>query len=490
MEDTSPTPTPRRQSVLHNWLSLAGLTVAVGSLFSFLLLFVLDAATHLANPYIGILTYLVAPGFLILGLGLVAIGALWHRHRLKSRGPAPALQVDLSRPRDRRLMGGFILGAVAFLLLSAIGSYKTYQFTESAQFCGQVCHTVMEPERVTYLHGPHARVSCTDCHIGPGATWFVRSKLSGTYQVYATLFDKYSRPIPTPVKNLRPAQDTCEQCHWPKRFVGNLDKTFYHFLGVSNNAPFTVRLLLKVGGADPTHGPVGGIHWHMSVANKVEYLASDEGRQHIPWVRLTDALGTETVFREANFTNTAAGYAIRTMDCIDCHNRPAHRYSAPDAAVDLALELHQIDRGLAYIKTNAVFVLTRNYRSEAEAREGIATFLAGRYPNDPRIRQAIPVVQRIYADNFFPRMNARWSDYPDNIGHKNWPGCFRCHDGLHQTADGTRTIRADCNACHIILAQGSGAELLRLSPTGQPFDHPGGELDPSMQCSDCHTGGP
>jgi nitrate/TMAO reductase-like tetraheme cytochrome c subunit len=271
-----------RTSLLRNWVSLTGGVIAIGSLFSFLLLFILDAAAHLANPYIGILTYIVAPGFLITGLLLAGLGVLWHHRHLKATVPAPALQIDLSRPRDRRVLALFIAGSVCFLLISAVGSYKTYQFTESVQFCGQACHTVMRPELTTYLHGPHARVACTECHIGPGATWFVRSKLSGTYQVYATLFNKFPRQIPTPIKYLRPAQETCNQCHWPRKSVGDLDRTLNFFLGDETNTPFSVRLILKVGGGDHTHGPVGGIHWHMSISNRVEYVAADEARQKIP----------------------------------------------------------------------------------------------------------------------------------------------------------------------------------------------------------------
>jgi nitrate/TMAO reductase-like tetraheme cytochrome c subunit len=480
-----------RVRLLRNWFSLAGLVITVGSLFSFLLLFVLDSVAHFANPYIGILTYLVSPGFLIIGLLLTSAGTLWQRHQLRAAGQTPAFQIDLSRPRDRRILGTFIAGSVCFLLISALGSYKTYQFTESVQFCGQACHTVMKPELTTYLHGPHARVACAECHIGPGATWFVRSKLSGTYQVYATLFNKFPRPIPTPIKNLRPAQETCDQCHWPRKFVGNLDRTYNYFLGDEINTPFSVRLILKVGGGDPTHGPVGGIHWHMSISNRVEYIATDPERQTIPWVRLTDPAGVVTVFRESRFTNNISQYEIRKMDCMDCHNRPAHRYASPGDAVNLAIALGQLDRTLPYIKTNAVYALSRPYKTVMEAREGIATFLANRYSNDPRIRRAIPFVQQIYADNYFPEMKASWSIYPDNIGHRNWPGCFRCHDGNHKSANGERAIKAnDCNACHIILAQGQGTELLKLSAEGQQFKHPEDLYDPSFQCTDCHTGGP
>jgi nitrate/TMAO reductase-like tetraheme cytochrome c subunit len=462
----------------------------VGSLFSFLLLLLLDALAHFSNPYVGILTYLVAPGFLVIGLILAVLGAfLRHRQILKTSGPLPPLRIDLTRPRDRRMLGFFLAGSVLFLLISALGSYQTYHFTESVQFCGQACHGVMKPEYVTYLHSPHARVACAECHIGKGANWYVRSKLSGTYQVYATLADKYPRPIPTPVKNLRPAQETCEECHWPQKFVGNLEHTFYSFLTDETNTPFTVRMLLNVGGGDATHGPVGGIHWHMNVGNKIEYIASDEARQKIPFIRVTElSQGVVTEFRSPRFTNAVDEASLRRMDCMDCHNRPAHRYQTPNSAVSLAMALGNIDRGLSVVKSNALYVLTLPYTNSTQALQSIATSLSERYPNDPRIRPAIGAVQQIYTNNFFPEMKASWKVYPDNIGHKDWPGCFRCHDGLHKTADGKRSIKAnDCNACHTILAQGSGAELDQLTPKGQKFKHPGDEVEGG--CNDCHTGG-
>jgi hypothetical protein len=349
----------------------------------------------------------------------------------------------------------------------------------------------MQPENVAYHNGSHARVACVECHIGSGATWFVKSKMSGSYQVYSVLAHKYSRPIPTPVKSLRPAQDTCEQCHWPSKFVGNLDRTYNYFLPDATNTPYSVRLLLKVGGADPTHGPVGGIHWHMSVANKIEYYASDEGRQKIPYVRMTDAQGVVTEFRANKFTNTVSEAEIRRMDCIDCHNRPAHKFATPVDAVNLAISLGKIDRTLPWIKTNAVWVLAQPYTNTDQGLSAIATKLAGHYPGDPRIAGAISAVQEIYTNNFFPDMNTDWRSHPSNLGHKDWPGCFRCHDGEHKTADGKRIIKAnDCTTCHIILAQGTGAALLDLSAEGKKFIHPGDEIPDGYLCSDCHNGGP
>jgi nitrate/TMAO reductase-like tetraheme cytochrome c subunit len=303
--------------------------------------------------------------------------------------------------------------------------------------------------------------------------------------VYATLFNKFPRPIPTPVKNLRPAQETCSQCHWPRKLVGDLDRTYHYFLGDQTNTPFSVRLVLKVGGGDPTHGPVGGIHWHMSIADRVEYIATDGARQKIPWVRLTDSQGAVTIFREKNFTDNLSLYQIRTMDCMDCHNRPAHRYVAPDDAVNLAFSLGQIDRTLPWFKTNAVYALTRPYKTGTEATNGIATFLATRYADGTGLRQAIPAVQKIYADNFFPEMKASWRVYPDNLGHRDWPGCFRCHAGKHTTEDGKQIIKAnDCNACHTILAQSSGPELQQLTAAGQKFKHPEDLYAPAFLCTD------
>jgi hypothetical protein len=252
-----------------------------------------------------------------------------------------------------------------------------------------------------------------------------------------------------------------------------------------------VRLLLKVGGGDPSYGPVGDIHWHMNVANKIEYVATDPARQKIPWVRMTDPQGVVTEFKSTCLTNDISQLPVRRMDCMDCHNRPAHRLQTPDAAVNLAMALGKIDSTIPFIKSNVVWVLIQtNYTTELQAQQAIATSLANSYPNDPRIHSVIETAQQIYSINFFPEMKADWRAYPDNIGHKDWPGCFRCHDDKHQTADGKRTIKGnDCNACHVILAQGGGAPTEQLSLQGQKFKHPGDEIESGYLCTDCHNGG-
>ncbi|MDB6026557.1 MAG: hypothetical protein JWM68_2780, partial [Verrucomicrobiales bacterium] len=383
----------------------------------------------------------------------------------------------------------FITAATVFLLLTSIGSYKTYHYSESVQFCGQACHTPMKPEYTAYLLSAHARVDCVACHVGSGADAYVKAKLNGMHQLMGVIKGDYQRPIKTPIRNLRPAQETCEQCHWPQKFDGNLDRTYAHFLADETNTPFSVRLLLKVGGGDGEHGRAEGIHWHMNIANKIEYIASDEKRQVIPWVRMTDKTGKVTEFRVAGFTNDLAKAALRRMDCMDCHNRPAHQYHAPNDSVDMAMSTGKIETTLPWIKSNAVTVLTASYSTEDEALSKISATLRAQYGTYSKLDSLVSAVQGIYTNNFFPEMKVSWSAYPDNLGHKNSEGCFRCHDGKHKSTDpAMKMISAtDCNSCHLILAQGSGADLEKLNAKGNTFFHVDSPNE-DFSCAECHNG--
>ena len=490
-------------SLTHNWVSLAGIVVAVASFFAVACLIALDLFRGSGNPYVGILTYIVAPAFLVLGLSLIAVGAVGERRRRRTLEPGtiPAFpRIDLNVPRERRAFVAVMAVTVVFLASTAVGSYRTYQFTESVTFCGKTCHAIMTPEYTTYQQSPHARVACAQCHIGPGAGWYVKSKLSGAYQVYATLLDRYPRPIPTPVANLRPARETCEQCHSPRQFLGEVERTYTHYLPDATNSAWTIRMLVKIGGGDPRFGTVGGIHYHMAIANKIEYIASDHERQVIPWVRVTDAAGRVTVYQSSDTTMKPAAIAAsvpRVMDCIDCHNRPTHVFRSPVDAVDLALFTGRIDRALPYIKRQAVLALVKPYATTDLARHGIAASLTAFYTSsrdslprsDPaQLARAVAETQRIYAQNFFPEMKVSWRVYPDNIGHWNFAGCARCHDGSHTSADG-RTISSACTTCHTIVEQGPAGKVeSRLA--GLAFRHPvdvGGAWQ-EMKCSGCHAG--
>jgi len=495
---------PAAPSLLENWLSLLGTILAASSFFAAVCLIAIDFFRSFKNPYMGVLTYLVAPAFLVGGLLLIGVGALRERRRRRRVRPSGVPRyprLDLNLPRQRRAFVVVSVATFLFLILTALGSYRTYEFTESVSFCGTTCHTIMRPEYTAYQESPHARVACVQCHIGPGASWFVKSKLSGAYQVYATIAGRYPRPIPSPIKNLRPAQQTCEQCHWPRKFYGAAERVLHHYLPDSGNSPWTIRMLLNIGGGDPSFGPAGGIHWHMNIANRVEYVATDSQRQVIPWVRVTDARGRSTVYQSTVGPLTPQQVAAarpRVMDCIDCHNRPTHIYQAPVAAVNLAISTGRIDSTLPFIMRQAVRALTDSYPSTPLALRAITDSLRGFYraaypglvaADSGRLDRAVAAVQAIYRQNFFPSMRVDWRVYPDNVGHWIFPGCFRCHDGNHVSADG-RTITHDCRTCHTIVAQGPGSAPTTVSPAGLDFRHPvdiGGAWQ-AMLCSDCHHG--
>src|ERR1041384_2250781 len=490
---TEPTPKlPIRLPFVRNWISLTGAIILLGSVFAFTLLLIFDLFTARQYPYVGILTFVVAPAFFLLGLFLMLFGRWLYRPqaaRAVGREFKPTLVIDLSNDRHRRYLAFFIIGGLAFLLISAIGSYETYHVTSSVQFCGQACHAPMEPQYMAYQHSPHANVECTECHIGSGTGNFLKAKFNGVHQLLAMITDDYPRPISLSGK-IDINQKTCEQCHWPQRYVGNIERAYNHYLADESNSTFSVRLLLKVGGGDPTHGPPGGIHWHMNVANKVEYIATDKGRQSIPWVRMTHANGEVTEYRNPGFKEDVSKHSIRVMDCMDCHNRPAHQFRAPNDAVDLALSLGTISTNLPNIKKEAVTALIAPVATQAEVIQKISDSLRKAYASrpEPEVKQAVATVQDIYRKNFFPQMKADWRTHPNNIGHKDWAGCFRCHDGLHKTADGKKKLGAsDCNSCHVILAQGSGAELQKFSSTGHNFIHVDSPYS-DFDCNKCHTG--
>ena len=506
-EDTQKDPLrdhpPVSQNLIRNPISLIGLALAGVAFANIVLLVLLDLLASHPSPYIGILAYMVAPAILIVGLLAIPIGMMVERRRrLRSVGvPFHFARLDLNNPAQRSTVAFVLSFVVIFALISAVGSYQAYEFTDSVNFCGQLCHTVMHPEFTAYEASPHARVPCVECHVGSGASWYVKSKLSGMRQVYYTARGTYPRPIPTPVENLRPAQQTCEQCHWPKKFWGAQLKSFTHYGNDEQNTPRVIRMLIKTGGGDPSLGQAGeGIHWHMNISNKITYFATDEQRQVIPWVRMEDASGkvTEYVVKDGAPTQAQVDKADkRRMDCIDCHNRPTHIYVPPDLSVDRAITGRSIDATLPFIKQQGVEVLTADYKTTDDAKEAIAAkiqkFYQDKYPQiastkSDSVNGAITELQRIYSTTFFPYMRVNWKTHPNNIGHLYFPGCFRCHDGNHVSKDG-KVISKDCNSCHTVVEQQESGTQIASLPT-QPFKHPVdiGDLT-AVTCSDCHSGG-
>src|SRR5678815_4889 len=349
-------------TLFRNYISFVGAAITLASLFSIVLLFLLEITSTHENPYLGIFTYIIFPSILIFGLVVLFLGAILERrrrHRSLEWSVAPYPRLDLNDPHARKAFFAFLLVTFFFVSASAFGSYRAFEYTESVEFCGATCHMPMKPEFVAYKASPHARVRCVDCHVGPGAGWYVRSKLSGAYQLYSVTFNKYPRPITTPVHNLRPAQDTCEQCHWPEKFFGAQLKVFNRYAYDEKNSLRQMRLLINVGGGSPSTGVVAGIHWHMNIANSLEYISTDDHRQVIPWIRIQDTKGKVTEYYDRNHPLTQqeiAAASKRRMDCVDCHNRPAHVYLPPDTALDQAFAAGKLDPSLPYLKRKAVEV--------------------------------------------------------------------------------------------------------------------------------------
>src|SRR5580658_6521154 len=407
----------------NNWTSRAGifLVTAAGVSWLFLLPVIIQGAPK--DPYIGLLLVFALPLVFFTGLILIPIG-IWFARRKKKKTedaiPPAYRQISLDNPQVRQFLL-FVLIATAFnVVIGGQLTMRAVNYMEHDQFCGQTCHTPMQPEYTAYLRSNHAKVACTECHVGEGAGAFIQSKISGTRQLALVVMGTYDRPIHSPVLSLRPASQICERCHWPYRFTGDKFLVRTHYASDEQNTPATTVALMRVGGRN----------WKVTV-----YKATD--------VKVTAQ-------------QLAAG-EHRTMDCMDCHNRSAHVFELPEAAVDKQMLSGQISTNLPFVKKEAVEVLRRDYSDRDTAAREIANALQGfyrtKYPQtDPAaVQRAIQAVQATYAGNVFPGMKVTWGTYPNNLGHMDAPGCFRCHDGNHASSDG-RKINDDCDVCHDLLA--------------------------------------
>jgi hypothetical protein len=441
-------------------LSLLGTALTSLSAFVFLLLVAIHALSERGGgPYLGILTFLILPIPFVLGLVLIPYGI--HRERKRRGSNERRLPTfDLNDPGQQKTALVVVVLTVVNALILGAGTYKGVEVMESTEFCGKACHTVMEPEHTTYLRSPHARVRCVECHIGEGADWFVKSKLSGSWQLVSVTFGLYDRPIAVPVHSLRPARETCEQCHWPQKFVGDRLKVLTHHAEDEANTPMKTVLLLHVGGvqSDRSHG----IHWHVDPGVAVRYR-SDRTRQKIAEVELNEKGRPTRRFVNEAVATSGVATEWRTMDCVDCHNRPSHVYRLPEAEIDSSLAEKRIDATLPFVRREGLRILREDYASHEAARLGISKALAQYYATahadlsaiqHDAIEAAGRELGNIWCSNVFPKMKVTWGAYPVNIGHANMEavGCFRCHGGDLVSWEG-ESVTSDCSACHSVLAQ-------------------------------------
>lgn len=470
-----------------HWLTRLGTILTTSSALLIILFFFLDLA--LANPYIGIFTYLLFPPFFILGLAIIPIGVYRLKKQKKQENPEVEFwdwfKGELSEVSVRRVKS--VAYIVVFLtianviILSTAGSFGI-SYMDRPRFCGEVCHSVMNPEYSSYLRSPHARVKCVQCHVGSGFQSFVQSKIDGLRQVISLATDTYERPIPTPVFNLRPAREICETCHWPEKFWGSKLMPNLSYGYDEANTPIWTPVLLNIGGGESGSNQSQGIHWHVMEENTMFYQASDHTREGILWVTYKADENQQRTFsldgREIeSATLDLQNENVRRLDCMDCHNRPTHIFKNPDEAVDEAMDNQNLAQDLPYIKKISVQALSYDgYTSVEQACQSIentvSTFYQSQYPEIKEFRahdiqQAVNTLCEIYTNNIFPQMNIGWNTYPVFIGHPDpWfaqeeaieqelrgnvsRGCFRCHNDRMRAEDG-QIISGNCQLCHKIL---------------------------------------
>ena len=437
----------------RNPVSLVGIAIATAMAWVFLALFALDLLGYLDNPYIGLILFVAVPAAFVAGLLLIPIGV--RRARRRAPGVVPDWPVlDLRDPHQRSVALAVVTLTFVNVLIVSIAAYGGVHYMETTAFCGTVCHTTMEPEYVAHRQGPHAQIECVQCHVGPGR--LIESKLSGTRQLFHLITNQVPRPVPPPPQLISPARDTCERCHWPERFIGDRTRTIREFGNDEKNTPTDTVLQLHVGGGNRARNIGTGVHWHMNLDNEIEFVVAADKPDSIPYVRLRDRAGNvREYFAEGTTPQQIAAGRRQRMDCMDCHNRPAHTF-APSAvrAIDEAMSQGLIPRELPFARREAVAAVRRSYTDRESAMAGIASYLRTFY--QPRgvdaalVDRAIAGAQNVWASNVFPAMKVTWGTYRSNIGHVDSPGCFRCHDDTHKTNDGEHAISQDCELCHTI----------------------------------------
>ncbi|MEQ1728152.1 MAG: NapC/NirT family cytochrome c [Vicinamibacterales bacterium] len=451
---SSPTARPFLVLLTSHWISWIGVVLILTALCTWLFLMPLQMRGKTENPYLGLLAFVIVPMVFFAGLGLVPVGA-WLARRRVSRRLSAVLDKKTAWTRFAIVFG------VASLINLAVGTQVTYRAVhhmESTQFCGS-CH-VMTAQSRAHADSPHAQVTCAECHVGNGASGWVASKVSGARQFVDNLQGDFHRPIPSALGSNRlvPAKQTCEQCHWRSKPADVNVHVIDTFAEDAENSLSQTVLTMHVGG-----GAMGGIHGrHLDDDLEIRFACTDAARQDIVWVesRNTKTGETRTYTKSGANTEQVAGLEKITMQCVDCHNRPGHSFELPGRAIDAALTRGSLPTTLPFLKKTALGLLKVAYASQEEAAERIPAALLETYRRDnpevfalreAEIAAAGKVLAGIHNRNVYPEMNLTWGTYPDNIGHTDYQGCFRCHGGDHTSAEG-KPITNNCFACHFTAA--------------------------------------
>jgi nitrate/TMAO reductase-like tetraheme cytochrome c subunit len=407
------------------------------------------------NPYLGILTLGVIPLLFLAGLALIPLGLFLARKQIREK--VTSTPEEERRAIGLRLAKFFAILTVVNLLIGTQITMKALNHMNSVQFCGATCHS-MNLHLAAYGESPHQQVACVECHVAPGLRGFVASKVSGARQLWETITDTYSRPVRSAIETGRMVASnvTCEQCHSSQKFSGVTLRVKPKYLDDEKNTETFTVLLNLVGG-----GYLGGIHGrHFGQGVEISYYAEDPARSTVSWVQYKNANTGEIREYTADGGKSPAPATKVAMQCVDCHNRPAHTFDKPETAVDRAIARGDIPASLPYIKKKGVEILRAGYASTAEADrrigEAVMEYYRTTYP-DVAARQAKEIeaaaasLRHIYSVNVSPEMNTDWGAYTNQLGHLDFPGCFRCHGSELTSKDG-QMINDDCSVCHEMLA--------------------------------------
>jgi nitrate/TMAO reductase-like tetraheme cytochrome c subunit len=450
----------------RHWLSLAGTALVTTAVISWLFVLPLQVRGHVDHPYVGIVVFLILPALFFTGLLLIPLGIYAGKRQIRKGLEGPAFD---RKAALHRLAWFFGITTLLNVIIGTQFTYRAVKHMETPQFCGQSCHS-MNPEFAAHLNSPHAKVECVECHVAPGAPGWIASKTTGIRQLFETVFETYPRPIPPALEtnSLVPASQTCENCHWAQKFGSVKLRVFTHYAEDEQNIRTQTVFMMMVGGSK-----FAGIHGkHFAPGISIRFAAGDSNRQTIPWVEYRNATTgeIETFVSEGSTPDAIKALPIYEMQCVDCHNRPTHTFESASRGMDDALALGEIPTGLPFIKKKGVELLTATYKSNEEAAEklpsALVSFYKQSYPDlyakrSQDIQRTARALLAIYNRNVFPDLKVAWGTYPNNLGHTDFPGCFRCHDGSHVTAN-ARTITQDCNACHEPLAMDEASpEILK-----------------------------
>ena len=447
-----------------SWISMLGAALVTLAGFSWLFVLPLNLrGAGVSNPYIGLLVFIAIPIVFFAGLILIPIGiALAKRKVVENLN-----EVEDRRTAWRRVGIFFAVMTVANVVIASQLSYRAVEHMDTVQFCGQTCH-VMKPEFTAHAAmPPHQAVACAECHIAPGATGWLKAKMNGTSQLMAVVFNNYPRPIESAMEDnkLVSSAETCEQCHARDRVISPRLRVIPSYKDDEANTRTSTVLLMRIGTIHAAHlGPGVRIH----------YAAADKKRQTIPWVEYANA--KTGVSRSYLASGTSAG-SVRSlptfeMQCVDCHNRASHAFELPDRAINQAMANGQIAPSLPFVKKESVALLKTSDAERIPA--ALRAFYMQNYASaagkqGAAIQAAGVALAAIYQRNVFPDLKVTWGTYPNNLGHTDDPGCFRCHDASHMTPDNKGAITQDCNACHQAVAMDEASpdilKTLELTPT-------------------------